>query len=338
MGAIGQSAVTPERITQMGWGFTATLMMDAAIRNGVFDALDSAPKTIEETAHATGASVRGLRAVMEALAGHGLLTRGSGGKYGLASDAAAFLVKGRPGYMGELVKHFTSDLFPKWANLAEVVRVGRPMQPVNDETSGTAFFEHFVEGLFPMNYPAASALADSLVREGVAPRKALDLAAGSGVWGIALAQKFPDLKVIAVDWAQVLNVTRKVAERNGLADRFSYIAGDLEQADFGKGYDVALLGHILHSQGEKLSRSLLKKTHSALERGGRIAIAEFLVSEDRSGPPMGLTFAVNMLVATEEGDAFSFPQIATWLHETGFEDARLAEVPGPASVIVARKK
>ena len=54
-------AVTPERIMQFAWGYAAPLIIEAAVRNQVFDQLDAGPKTLEETAAATGASVRGLR-------------------------------------------------------------------------------------------------------------------------------------------------------------------------------------------------------------------------------------------------------------------------------------
>lgn len=47
----------------------------------------------------------------------------------------------------------------------------------------------------------------------------------------------------------------------------------------------------------------------ALAPGGIIAIADVLVNDDRTGPPMGLIWAVNMLVQTEEGDTFSFGEI-----------------------------
>jgi ubiquinone/menaquinone biosynthesis C-methylase UbiE len=170
------------------------------------------------------------------------------------------------------------------------------------------------------------------------PVSVLDLAAGSGVWGIALAQKSPRVRVTAVDWPGVLDVTRKVAARHGIADRFRFVAGDLEQADFGTGHQIATLGHILHSEGEARSRALLKKTAVALAPGGTITIAEFLVHADRSGPPNGLIFAVNMLVNTEVGDTYSFEEIKGWLTEAGFKDARTVEAPGPSPLILAEKK
>ncbi|MBZ5583488.1 MAG: methyltransferase domain-containing protein [Acidobacteriia bacterium] len=336
MGAMGQSAVTPERILQMAWGYAPPLMIEAGVRHRVFDILDEGPKDLQTVARLSGASVRGLRAVMNALVGYGLLLKNHEGQYSLASDAAAFLVSSKPGYLGGLARHTTDDLIPRWLALRDVVQTGKPAAGVNQQQAGSEFFEHFVEDLFPMNYPAAQALARALDLANVNhPVKVLDLAAGSGVWGIALAQSSPRVAVTAVDWPNVLEVTRRVVARRGVAERYSYAAGDLAAADFGRGYDIAVLGHILHSEGERRSRALLKKTHDALKPGGTIAIAEFLVDDDRTGPPLGLTFAVNMLVATDEGDTYSFREIAGWLRDAGFEDARTVDAPGPSPLILA---
>lgn len=107
--------------------------------------------------------------------------------------------------------------------------------------------------------------------------------------------------------------------------------------DFGTGYNVATLGHILHSEGEPRSRRLLAKVFEALAPGGTIAIAEFLVNSDRNGPLNGLIFAVNMLVNTENGTTWSFEEISDWLCEVGFTNPRLLESPGPSPLILATK-
>lgn len=332
-----QTHVTPERIMQFAFGYAPTLMIHAAVRHGIFDALDAGRKTIEQVASETGASVRGLRAVMNGLLALGFLTRDGDGRFGLTPDSAAFLVKGKPGYHGALFLHTVDQILDRWRALSDVVMAGKPAWRVNEQDNGAEFFEGFVEALFPMNYPAASALGDALGLAGAGPVSVLDLAAGSGVWGIALAQKSPEVRVTAVDWPGVLPVTRRVVERFGLAGQFAYLAGDIQTVDLGRGHDVATLGHILHSEGEEKSRALLKRVGDSLRPGGTVAIAEMLMNEERTGPPHAAIFAVNMLVATESGDTFTFGEIAGWLRETGFENARLLEVPASSPLILANK-
>jgi ubiquinone/menaquinone biosynthesis C-methylase UbiE len=167
--------------------------------------------------------------------------------------------------------------------------------------------------------------------------KVLDIAAGSGVFGIALAQRSPHVTVTAVDWPRVLEITRRTAVQCGVAERCTFVAGDLDAADFGTGHNVATLGHILHSEGEERSRELLCKTYQAMAPGGTIVIAEFLVNPDRRGPVNGLLFDVNMLVHTEKGGTYSFEEIRGWLEECGFRDARTVESPGPSPLIFATR-
>jgi SAM-dependent methyltransferase len=338
MSSPAPKAPTPEKIMRYAWGYAPPLILEAAIRTRVFDVLNDGSKTVAETSAATGASERGLSAIMNALVGLEFLTRDDAGRYSLTPESAAFLVSSKPEYFGGFLAHISKQLIPDWLDLTTVVETGKPVTSVNRPSQGTAFFEQFVAGLFAMNYGSAVAAAEALgVSSAKGPVKVLDLAAGSGVFGIAIAQRSPQVTVTAVDWPNVLEITRKTAAQCGVADRFSYVGGDLDSADFGKGQNVATLGHILHSEGEARSRSLLRKTYDALAPGGTIVIAEFLVNADRRGPLTGLLFDVNMLIHTDVGATFSFEEIRGWLEECGFRDARLVESPGPSPLIFATR-
>jgi hypothetical protein len=331
------SNVTPDRIMQFGWGYAPTLIIRAALQHRVFDLLDQSPKTVDELVKATGASKRGLTAILNALVGLEFLIR-SNDRYLLTPESAAFLVSTKPGFHGAFFQHTLDQILPKWQQLDEVVRTGKPVSAANSQKQGAEFFANFVESLFPMGYPGARALGEHLgISKASAPINVLDLAAGSGVWGIALAEQSPQVRLTAVDWPEVLETTKRVAARHRVADRLKTISGDLLEADFGSGYQVAILGHILHSEGERRSRELLRKTFDALAGGGTIAIAEFVPNDERTGPANALIFAVNMLVNTEEGNTFTFHEISQWLQAAGFKSPRQLEAPAPSPLILANK-
>lgn len=319
---------------QMAWGYAPPLILEAALRHRVFDVLDAGAKTVQEVQLETKASSRGLTAIMNALVGLDLLTKDSEGRYALTPESALFLVSTKPGFSGGMIRHCSEQLIPKWLSLNEVLATGKPVKAVNQELQGGEFFQQFVEDIFNMSYASAKCLAEELELKS---SHVLDLAAGSGVWGIALAESSEQVRVTAVDWPEVTPVTRKTVARFGLSDRFQFVEADLHTADFGSNYQVATLGHILHSEGESLSRALLRKTFQALAPGGVIAIAEFLVNDQRTAPPLGLLFAVNMLVNTENGDTFSVNEINAWLSEAGFVDQRTLDAHGPSPLILATK-
>lgn len=326
--------VTPQRIMQFAWGYAAPLILEAALRNRVFDTLDSGPQTVEQVADATGASVRGLTAIMDALCGFEFLDKDEKGRYSLTPESSAFLVSHKVTFAGGLIAHTSKQLIPKWLELSEIVRTGKPAGGLNREDGGVEFFKELVPNIFNMSYPAAQALAKHL-RLGKA--RVLDLATGSGVWGIALAQSSPQVEVTAVDWPGVFEITKRITTQHGVGDRFSYIPGDIGTVNFGSGYNVATLGHILHSEGEERGRRLLAKVFEALAPGGIIAIQEFLVNADRKGPASGLIFAVNMLVNTDNGTTWSFEEIGEWLRDAGFTNPRQLDSPGPSPLILATK-
>ena len=329
--------VTPDRIMQFGWGYAPTFIIRAALQYRIFDLLDQSPKTVDQLASASSTSKRALTAILNALVGLQFLTS-SNGRYSLTPESAAFLVSTKPGYHGAFFQHTLDQIMPRWQQLPEVVRTGKPVQAANEQKQGAEFFAEFVEALFPMGYAGARALGEHLgVARSTGPVKVLDLAAGSGVWGIALAHLSPNVRISAVDWPEVLETTKRVAARNGVADRLSTIPGDLMAANFGSGYQIAILGHILHSEGEKRSRQLLRKTFDALAPGGTIAIGEFVPNDERTGPPSALIFAVNMVINTEEGNTFTFSEISSWLREAGFVNPRQLEAPAPSPLILANR-
>jgi ubiquinone/menaquinone biosynthesis C-methylase UbiE len=338
MNTAPNTQVTPQRIMQFAWSFAAPLTIGAAVQSGLFDALTSGPKDLAELEKATSCSARGLAAIADFLVGIELLKKDDSSRFTLTPESETFLVKSKPSFHGGIFRLLSESIIPSFLQLNSIVRTGHPARDVNNEETGSSFFQELVVDLFPINYAAAKALAGELVSKGLPkPDSVLDLATGSGVWGIAMAQASPEVCVTAVDWPDVLEVTKQVVTRFGVADRFHYSPGDLLQADFGANHGLAILGHILHSEGVDRSRELLKKTFQALAPGGTIAIAEFLVNADRTGPLSGLIFSLNMLVNTETGRTYSFEELSDWLHQAGFVEPRLMEAPAVSPLVLANK-
>jgi ubiquinone/menaquinone biosynthesis C-methylase UbiE len=184
----------------------------------------------------------------------------------------------------------------------------------------------------------ADLLAQRILQGSTAPLKVLDIAAGHGLFGIAFARHDPQASIVAVDWANVLNVAQENAERAGVADRYRTLPGSAFEVEFGGGYDVVLLTNFLHHFDATTNESLMRKIHAALKPGGRAVALEFVPDENRVAPPGSASFALVMLATTPAGDAYTFRE-----YEAGFKSAGFARCecfnlePTMQQVVVAER-
>src|SRR5438552_10986548 len=211
---------------------------------------------------------------MNALVGLGLLKKNRQGQYSRRPGSAAFLLSKEPGTHAGFFGTIAPQLISRWLRLSDIVREGRPAVAVNQETEGTEFFSQLVENIIPMSYPPAQKLGDHLkLAKAKNEIRVLDLGAGSGIWGIALAQKSTRVRVTAVDWAGMIPTTKRITQKFGVGDRFNYVEGDMLEANFGSGYDIATIGKILNSEVAGRSRRMPRKLFSVLNSGSNVVIA-----------------------------------------------------------------
>jgi ubiquinone/menaquinone biosynthesis C-methylase UbiE len=327
----------------MAFSFIPARILTTALQLGVFSHLAAGKKTAEEVARAAAASERGMRMLLDALAACQLLTKRDA-HYELTPLAARFLVREGPDYLGLLMEQ--DDLWESWGHLTDVIRSGQPLHRVEAQELAEQFFPILVQTLHVLHRERARSMAQAL-GIGDAPRnemtgarvpRVIDVACGSGVWGIAVAEADRAARVTAHDFPAMLAVTRNYLKRHGVERQFDFLPGDLKTTDFGREqYDLALLGNILHSEGEESSRSLLRRVHGALHPGGRVVIIEFLPNDDRTGPPFPIFFALNMLLNTERGNTFTLAEYTRWLRDAGFARIETADFGSHSPLVIGYK-
>ncbi len=332
-----EQGVTPDKIMSLLWASRATQALVTGIELDVFDHIGSGKRTAKEISRAGRTSPRATERLLDALVGLGFLTK-KGDRYGLDAVSEQFLLKGKPTYVGGFALE-AKMTWAGWAQLAEVIRSGKPVQAVDSDSDAREFFPKLVEAIFPMSYAAArAALAAIPAKRRAQIKSILDVAAGSAAWSIPFAEANPDARVTVVDYPEVTPVARQFAHRFGVADRFDYVEGNLREIDFGRNrYDLVILGHIIHSEGEKWGKKLIKRCHRALSDGGQLLIGEFIPNDTRTGPVMPLLFGLNMIVHTEQGDVFTMREYRGWLKDAGFRSIKTIDAPGPSPLILATK-
>lgn len=318
-------------------GYQRTAALRSAIELEVFTAIGEGCCTATAIARRAGTPERGIRMLCDYLVVGGFLTK-NGSTYGLTADSAVFLDKRSPAYIGGMAGFLTSEtLMRAFRDLTGAIREGGTML----SSHGTMDHEHpvwveFAHGMATLMQPAAVAIAGILKEEDRPVRRVLDIAAGHGLFGITVAQQFPDAEVTAVDWAPVLEVAQQNAVKAGVAKRYHLRPGSAFDIDLGQGYDVVLVTNFYHHFSLPVCSELAAKLHATMNEGARKVTLEFVPDENRVTPPGAGTFALVMLASTAEGDAYTFSELDGMLRNAGFAKNILHPFPGmPHSVLVS---
>jgi SAM-dependent methyltransferase len=332
----GATGAIPAILWDSLWAHARTSALETAVDVGLFDRLAEESLTAVELARATECSPRGVRMLADALAALGLLTK-VGERYALTETARAFLVSSSPASVAGLVGLSAAFRRP-FEHLTAVVRTGRPAPALED--AGAGVFPELVGSLFPSSFAVSRRAREALparVRSRV--KRVLDVAAGSAAWSLAWADADPEVRVTALDFGRVLDVTRRYTDAFGCTDRYDFVEGDLRTTRFGTGrYDLVLLGQICHSEGPRGCQRLVAKCARALAPGGVLLVADMIADDRRAGPARHFLFALNMLVATTDGDVFTRAEFGEWSRRAGLGRVKRLDVGDDGlAVLVATK-
>jgi ubiquinone/menaquinone biosynthesis C-methylase UbiE len=333
--------LSPMRFFEAMHAYQQTAALKAAIELELFTAIGEGAETVSDLAQRIVAPERGVRALCDFLVIRGFLNKSLGrpaAKYTLTPDSAMFLSKKSPAYLGSatvfLANEFVTDSF---RNLTAVVRAGGPVRSNPEVDQELPIWADFARGMAPLAYMVAEQ-TEKLVHSDSAV-KVLDIAAGHGLFGILIAKKNPKAMVVALDWPSVLTVAHENAERFGVSERHSLLAGNALEVPFGEGFHLALVANLLHHWDRTTIHFFLRKVHEALAPGGRVVVVEFAPNDDRVTPPASASFALTMFANTPAGDAYTVSEHLEMLGSAGFSAGEVhALLPSPQTAIIATKQ
>jgi len=324
-------------IFEMLRAFQETAALKSAIEIGVFTAIGEGARDAASIAAKCGASERGVRILCDILAANELLTKHNG-SYDNSVNAKVFLDKNSPAYMGGITDFICDPVITDHIlrDLTACVRKGATMMgPDGTVSDNNQIWVKFARAMAPITAPAAQYIASLLPNSG--PIKVLDIAAGHGMFGIAVAKHNPEAQITALDWAAVLEVAKENAAKAGVADRYRTIPGSAFDVDYGTNYDVVLITNFLHHFDPETNTRFLRKVYAALKPGGKAITLDFVPDDDRSAPLVAVRFALTMLATTEHGDAYTFAEYQPMFQNAGFASNTLQRMETQQSVIISTK-
>ncbi|KAK7182251.1 hypothetical protein DPSP01_006969 [Paraphaeosphaeria sporulosa] len=106
----------------------------------------------------------------------------------------------------------------------------------------------------------------------------VDVGGSKGEYGIAIARKYPQIKVVIQDLPDVIEKAQSSAPAD-LGDRVEFMAHDFLTDQPIKDADVYLMRWILHDWSDAYSIRILRALIPALRKGARIVLHEYIVPE-----------------------------------------------------------
>jgi 2-polyprenyl-3-methyl-5-hydroxy-6-metoxy-1,4-benzoquinol methylase len=263
-----------------------------------------------------------------------------GDRYELTADTKLFLDRHSPAYLGGAVGFMlTPEIRESFHQLTAAVRRGGTA--ISDE--GTVSYDNpiwveFARAMAPMMQMPARLLADLIGGDAGQPLRVLDVAAGHGLFGITIADRYRQAHITALDWSSVLAVAVENARRAGVAERYALLPGSAFDVPWGGPYDIVLLTNFLHHFDEPTCELLALKAYAALAPGGRALTLDFIPEPDRITPPATAAFALTMLATTARGDAYTFAEYQAMFDRAGFLRSEFHALPPTTQQVVMSYK
>ena len=325
---------TVEDVLALGRSYQGAAVLAAAADLDLFSALAPAPLTAANLARTLQCDLRALTILLDALAALRLLEK-SEGNYALPASLKAFLTPDGAQSILAMSQH-QGHCLRNWAQLGRVVKTGRLAACMPGVRGEAGDQEAFIGAMHNISAPNAAQVIQAV--QPLHFQHLLDIGGASGTWTIAFLRACPSAQATLFDLPHVLPMARRRLVAAGLDQRVKLAAGDFVADALPPGADLAWVSAIVHQNSRVQNRALFSKVVAALVPGGRIAIRDILMEEDRTQPMAGALFAVNMLVATEGGGTFTFAELREDLAATGFAEVALARQDEAMNAIVVAKK
>jgi predicted O-methyltransferase YrrM len=312
----------------------------AIVRLDLFTELAREPARLLDVCRRHGLHPRPADVLCTLLRAQGLLARDAAGRLEPTATACEFLVAGspfdaRPYYAAMADK-------PGVADFLTVLRTGKPANwPGADGEADwhasmrtPAFAEAFTAAMDCRGRVLAPALAAAV--DCRMARRLLDVGGGSGVYSLALVERFPELTATVLETTPVDEIARRTADAAGLEARVAVVAADLFACRWPENHDVHLFSNVLHDWDEAECRKLLALSAAALPADGRMLIHDMLLDDDKAGPLWAAEYSV-LLATVTQGRLYSAAEIAGWLTDLDFEIVTRSATALGRSVLTATR-
>lgn len=288
------------------------IFLGSALKTGLFSSLTE-KKDIPSLTRELGADERALYIVLEALCAMGYMEK-ENDSYIIADRVRPLFIEGGKDYVGGYLPH-TLNKLNAWLELPQIIKGEKTGRRKPDNIST------FMNAMASVPEEDVHEIVSHCLDKKKDGKTVLDLGGGPGKYSKVFVKR--GLKVVLLDTPETIDY---VSSEFGLADVRNLTLCDFTQDEFVNEFeelfDIVFMGNITHIYSEDENRSLLMQVSRLLNKGGMVAIEDFV----RARSPYAEMFAVNMLANTQSGGTWTEEQYRKWLKDAGFSNIEVLDL------------
>ncbi len=319
-------------IRELAASFQKSRILLSSFELDIFTNINESGTTSIQVSEKLGLDLHACERLLNALVSLGFLTK-QNQLFFNTDGSFAFLSKKSPDYFGGLMH--TNHLWNTWSNLTQVVKTGKAAHRAVINERGEEWLYSFINAMHERGKKQAHQQLARIDLTGI--KTILDVGGGSGAYSMEFVSIKPDIEASVFDLPNVVPITKEFIAKEGFTGKIKTFAGDYSEDDLPRGFDLAFLSAVIHSNSFDVNQNLIKKCFSSLNKNGKIVIQDWIMSNDRTWPVSGAVFAINMLVGTEAGDCFTEQEVTEMLTEAGFINISRIEFNSGLSQMIAQK-
>jgi SAM-dependent methyltransferase len=311
-------------LDEIAGGYKAYQVLAHAVELKLFDWLEkNASATREEISTAMNINGMFMRSYLQALVDMGMVACDDD-RYRNSDAASALLISSTARYQGDWLKSISAQ-HSKWDNLGDTLMKDTPATGAFHSGPGRDFIQALAQRSLRGELQAVARAIQAW--EGFsASGRLLDVGGGHGLYAIALCQANPGLRATVFDKPHVTDFTREYIEAYQMADQVGVQGGDVTEDDFGAGYDIVIVSHLLYKFRKDLPAIFLRLAE-CLNPGGLLVSNHWFCSPGCGMPAGGLVELDKSLQSF--GHPLCHPEeFNASLKSCGFTLAKETEVPG----------
>lgn len=307
-----------------------TGVLSTSIRLNVFSVLSNQELTANEIAEKCMTIPQYQKILLDSCVCIGLLEF-ENNKYRNSHFSQIYFVEGEHFYIGDFLK-LVNDESLQWFQLPDIIR-GKE-QAAKDQPYIRSDYQTFIKAMNCLGaLGEATALKEIVNLSGL--KKMVDVGGGSGLYSVALCQKYPELQSTIFDVKETLDVTQDMLANRPERNRIDFREGDFLKDSIGEKLDIVLLSDIIYEEAK--SKFVLRNAWESLAQGGVLIIRGYYADPVDSGPLFGALFAVKHLVDNAQNKIVTKSSLEEMILDIGFTISIIKPLTEHSFVFVCNK-